>query len=204
VRSVDIYYLHNPEQQLDEVAPDVFMSRLRAAFETLEAAAGEGKIGVYGTATWNGYRAPAESPGALSLERLVRVAREVAGDAHHFRVVQLPFNLSMPEAFAVPTQVVGDEALPLLEAARRLRVSVMTSASILQGRLARGLPEPLRAAFPGLASDALRALQFARSAPGVTTALVGMSRVGHVRENLAILRVPPLAPETVEAMFLAE
>ncbi len=201
VRSVDIHYLHNPEQQLDEVAPAVFTSRLRAAFETLEAAVEEGKIGVYGTATWNGYRVPAESPGALALEPLVQLAREVAGEGHHFRVVQLPFNLSMPEAFTQTTQVVAGEALPLLEAAGRLGVSVMTSASILQGRLARGLPETLHAAFPGLASDALRAIQFARSAPGVTTALVGMSRVAHVRENLAILNAPPLAPEAFEALF---
>src|SRR5262249_44023544 len=78
VRTVDIYYLHNPEQQLDEVEPDVFLSRLRAAFEALEAAVVEGKVGVYGTATWNGYRAPAGSRGALSLEQLVRLAREVA------------------------------------------------------------------------------------------------------------------------------
>ena len=82
-----------------------------------------------------------------------------------------------------------------------MRIAVMASASILQGRLTRGLPEPLRAAFPGLASDALRAIQFARSLPGVTTALVGMSRVGHVRENLGILGVPPLSPESVDAIF---
>ena len=61
VRAVDIYYLHNPEQQLDEIEPDVFLSRLRAAFEALEAAVGEGKVGVYGTATWTGYRAPSGS-----------------------------------------------------------------------------------------------------------------------------------------------
>lgn len=204
VGSVDVHYLHNPEQQLDEVAPDVFTSRVRTAFEALEAAVADGKIGVYGTATWNGYRVPSESPRALALEPLVRLAREVAGEGHHFRVVQLPFNLSMPEAFARPTQVVAGEALSLLEAARRLGVSVMTSASILQGRLAGGLPEGLGAAFPGFASDALRAIQFARSAPGVTTALVGMSRVGHVRENLAILRVPPLSPDAFAALFRDE
>jgi len=198
---VDIYYLHNPGQQLDEVEPDVFLSRLRAAFEALEAAVGEGKVGVYGTATWNGYRAPSGSRRALSLEQLVHLAREVAGESHHFRVVQLPVNLAMSEAFAESTQTVSGSPLSLLEAARRMRIAVMASASILQGRLTRGLPEPLRAAFPGLASDALRAIQFARSLPGVTTALVGMSRVGHVRENLGILGVPPLSPESVDAIF---
>ena len=34
------------------------------------------------------------------------IAREVGGDDHHFRFVQLPFNLAMPEALTRPNQVV--------------------------------------------------------------------------------------------------
>jgi aryl-alcohol dehydrogenase-like predicted oxidoreductase len=39
-------------------------------------------------------------------------------------------------------------------------------------------------AFASLETDAQRAIAFARSIPGVTTALVGMKRVEHVDENL--------------------
>jgi aryl-alcohol dehydrogenase-like predicted oxidoreductase len=158
-------------------------------------------VGVYGTATWSGYRVPPGSRGALSLEALFATAREVAGDGHHFRVVQLPFNLAMPEAYGQATQLVTGSEVPVLEAAARLGVAVMTSASILQGRLSRGLPAELRVALPGLSSDALRAIQFARSAPGVTTALVGMGRAVHVRENAGILGIEPLSPETIESLF---
>src|SRR5207245_2305543 len=56
--SVDVYFLHNPEQQLDELDRREFSRRVRAAFEALEAEADAGRIGVYGTATWNGYRVP--------------------------------------------------------------------------------------------------------------------------------------------------
>ncbi len=201
LRTIDVYYLHNPEQQLEEVEPDAFLAKIRAAFETLEGEVASGRIGSYGTATWNGYRVAPEDPGALSLEALVATAREVAGDAHHFRVVQLPFNLGMSEALAHETQTLKGEALPLLAVAQRLGVTVMTSASILQGRLSRGLPAEMQAALPGLASDAQRAIQFVRSAPGVTTALVGMAQAAHVEQNLGLLGVPPLPAASIAALF---
>jgi aryl-alcohol dehydrogenase-like predicted oxidoreductase len=37
--------------------------------------------------------------------------------------------------------------------------------------------------------------------PGVTTALVGMSRLAHVEENLALAVVPPLEPEKFDELF---
>jgi len=40
-----------------------------------------------------------------------------------------------------------------------------------------------------LAMNAHSAIQFVRSAPGITTALVGMSRVEHVDENLQLISV---------------
>ena len=62
LETIDVYYLHNPETQLGEVSRPVFMRRLRAAFEFLESAARDGSIGVYGTATWSGYRQPPSAP----------------------------------------------------------------------------------------------------------------------------------------------
>jgi aryl-alcohol dehydrogenase-like predicted oxidoreductase len=199
--TVDVYYLHNPEQQLDEVAPDLFLQRVRAAFEVLEQAVADGEVGVYGTATWNGYRVRPGHPGWLSLETLVHMAQEVAGNAHHFRAVQLPFNLAMPEALIAPTQTLRRTPVSLLAAARELGVTVMGSASLMQGRLARGLPPQARAAVDGLETDGQRALQVARSAPGITTALVGMARVAHVSENVGLVRRPPLAAETVTGLL---
>jgi aryl-alcohol dehydrogenase-like predicted oxidoreductase len=197
--SVDIYYLHNPEQQLDEVEPATFGERVRAAFEMLEEEVGQGRVGHYGTATWNGYRI-SPGPRALSLEALVGRAREVAGESHHFRVVQLPFSLGMPQALRARTQVVAGRPCSLLEAARELGTTVIGSAPLLQGQLAHRLPVGLLAGS-GLSTDAQRALQIARSAPGLTSALVGMARLSHVRENLAVLAVPPLAPEAVAGLL---
>ena len=90
----------------------------------------------------------------------------------------------MPEAARVPTQPLGRRLVTLLEAADALGISVVASAPLMQGRLATGLPDEVRALFPECATDAQRALRFATSLPGVAAALVGMRRSGHLEENL--------------------
>lgn len=54
------------------------------------------------------------------------------GDGHHFRVVQLPYNLSMQDAATINTQVVKGKRMSLLNAAQKLGVSVVASASLMQ------------------------------------------------------------------------
>jgi aryl-alcohol dehydrogenase-like predicted oxidoreductase len=198
---VDIYYIHNPESQFAEVSRDEFYRRLRAAFEFLETTVVDGKISTYGTATWNSYRAPSDSQEALSLERVVETAREVAGDGHHFKVVQLPFNLAMAEAFTDVNQTLDGEKVTFLEAAARLGVTVVSSASILQSRLSSGLPPIVGASLQGLRTDAQRAIQFTRSTPGIDVALVGMSDVAHVEENLEVAKIPPASAEEYLSLF---
>lgn len=198
---VDIYYLHNPEQQLDEVPRAEFTPRMRAAVAALEEEAAAGRLRVYGTATWNGYRVPPGAGGHLSLQELTGLAREVAGEGHHFRVIQLPLNLAMPEALTHATQALDGEQVPALTAAARLGTYVMASASLLQSRLTRGMPPFLGEILAGLETDAQRALQFVRSAPGLGTALVGMKQEAHVLENLATARVPPAPLEQFERLF---
>jgi aryl-alcohol dehydrogenase-like predicted oxidoreductase len=184
--TIDLYYLHNPEQQLETMPREQFVDVMRSAFEELEAQCASGDIAAYGCATWQGLRVLPASRHHLSLEALVGLAREVAGDAHHFRAVQLPLNLGMTEAVRQPTQTLDGRAVSLLEAAAALGLSVVASASLMQAQLARGLPLPLRDAFPGLDTDAQRAIAFVAGLPGVATALVGMRREEHVRENVAV------------------
>ncbi|HET8548821.1 MAG TPA: aldo/keto reductase [Bryobacteraceae bacterium] len=182
--AIDIFYLHNPETQLAYIDEETFYVRMQSAFEQLEHMAAQGRISFYGTATWEGYRRRPQQPGALSLPRLEEMARQIAGDDHHFRFVQLPFNVVMQEAATLANQFIDDEPMTVLEAARRLGITVIASASLLQARLAGSLPENGGERFPGLATDAQRAIQFVRSTPGITTALVGMSRPEHVYENV--------------------
>jgi len=201
IDTIDVFYVHNPEQQLGEVSRDIFDDRLRRAFVALEKAVVAGKIRVYGTATWNGYRQDPSLRDSLDLEQIVAIAREVAGgDNHHFRVVQLPFNLGLPEAFAAQNQKIGSRQAPLLDAAHELGIAVVASASLLQGRLAGRLPEFVRKSLK-TDTDAEAAIQFARSAPGITTALVGMSRREHVEANLRVASKPLAGREEWQSLF---
>ncbi|HKC63397.1 MAG TPA: aldo/keto reductase [Pyrinomonadaceae bacterium] len=198
---VDVYYIHNPESQLAEVSREEFEKRLRAAFELLEQNISGGKIRMYGVATWNGFRVSPDDRSYHSLERMVLLAREVGGDNHGFRFIQLPFNLAMPEALVLENQTVNGERMSVLEAASALGVTVVASASIFQGKVAQNLPEHIREPLGSLATDAQTAIQFVRSTPGITTALVGMSRREHVEENLQLVRVAPTLPEDFQRLF---
>ncbi|HEX6212703.1 MAG TPA: aldo/keto reductase [Methylomirabilota bacterium] len=199
--TIDIYYVHNPETQLDEVSRPELLKRLREAFAALEEAGREGRLRLYGAATWNGFRADAGEPGYLSLAELVEVAREVGGADHRFRVIQLPYNLAMPEAFTRANQKVDGVVVSTLEAARRLGLYVMASASVYQGQLTRGLPPVVTDYLPGFTSDAQRAIQFVRSTPGIGTALVGMKTLAHVEDNTGAAAVPPMPWEQFKRLF---
>lgn len=201
LETLDLYYLHNPETQLQRGTAEDFYARLRAAFGALESAVATGTIRAYGTATWNAYRVNPSAPEAVSLPKVVRLAEEVGGPAHHFRALQLPFNLAMLEALDPATQSMDGKPAPALVAARSRGLMVFASASLLQGRLAQGLPGEITRHFAGLDTDAQRALQFVRSTPGITAALVGMSRREHVEENLATARVAPMSFTDYQAMF---
>jgi aryl-alcohol dehydrogenase-like predicted oxidoreductase len=201
VKTIDVYYLHNPETQLGEVDRVTFRERLRKAFEWLEKKVAEGKIHFYGTATWNGYRGSPEARDYLSLQEILLIAREVGGAQHHFKVIQLPFNLAMPEAWAVANQSYGANQVPLLGMAERLGVTVVGSASLLQARLAGQLPESFIRHFPNLKTAAQCALQFVRSVPGLTTSLIGMKNRQHVLENMEVVKLPPLAESQLFDIF---
>jgi aryl-alcohol dehydrogenase-like predicted oxidoreductase len=201
VECIDIYYVHNPESQLGKVTREEFDGRLRQAFEALEQAVAAGKIRMYGTATWNGYRNPADAKDYLSLAQIVSLAEKAGGKDHHFKVIQLPLNLGMSEALSsVNQQVAGKDATPL-GAAQALNIAVMCSASVLQGQLTRNLPDMIRDTFQNLETDGQRALQFVRSTPGVTTALIGMKQLSHVEENLKTACIPPATWDQYSKLF---
>ena len=188
LETIDVYYIHNPEEQLLMLDRETFLGKMRAAFALLEERAESGEIAGYGCATWLGLRVPPDHKQHLTLAELMGIARDVGGTTNHFRAVQLPVSLAMPEAARLPTQPLGRKLVPLLEAADALGLGVVASAPLMQGRLSAGLPPAMSELFPACTSDAQRALRFASSLPGVATVLAGMRSVEHVQENLAAWR----------------
>ncbi|MEX1018005.1 MAG: aldo/keto reductase [Litorilinea sp.] len=210
VETIDVYYLHNPETQLQQIGPHEFKQRLRRAFEQLETEAAAGRIRLYGVATWDGLHADRQDRIYLPLTLLEQIAREVGGEKHRFRFVQFPYNILTRTAFSahnqplpqkpVPSKSRGDATIedatpqfgPVLAAAMQLGLTAVTSTTLAQGRVLDRLPAQFGRALGEWESRAQAAIQFSRSTPGVTTALVGMGRTDHVDENLAVAQHAPL------------
>jgi aryl-alcohol dehydrogenase-like predicted oxidoreductase len=193
VDTIDVFYLHNPETQLGFLSREEFDSRIRRAFVRLEQLVTEHKIRWYGAATWDGFR-----KGALSLPRLAALALEECGPQHHFRFIQLPFHLGMVEAFLPGPGSEGPESV--LQAASRLGIAVVSSATLAQTQALEHMPKPLVELLPGM-TNAQRAIQFARSTPGIAAALVGMGRREHVLENLGVAPAAPMARDTYLRLY---
>ncbi|WP_440007398.1 aldo/keto reductase [Halomicrococcus sp. SG-WS-1] len=201
---VDLYYVHNPETQLQVRSREAVYDQLEDAFTRLEERAAAGDLDRYGVATWTAFRVPEGHDDYLSLREVASRARKAAkraeNTATHFRAVQLPFNVHMADAFTVESQEGPEGDQSALWFAHEAGLNVFTSASIGQGELAKGLPEDVAERLAG-DTAAQRAINFARSAPGVTSSLVGASDVEHVRENVGAGRFEPMGANAFDAVF---
>jgi len=205
LETVDYYLLEEPELLLGETrkqGAEGFRQGMMRAFEALEQAVDEGQIAAYGLATWDGLLRPHTDRHHLAILDLFDWALEVGGADHHLRAIQLPYSVAMGEALRLQTQLVpprGTDAI--LGALRDTGTLVLAAAPLVQGRALGHLPRSMHEAFPGLESDAQRCLQFVRSTPGVTTAVVGMRDPDHIDENLALATTPPASPQTIQSLF---
>ncbi|EDP75606.1 aldo/keto reductase [Hydrogenivirga sp. 128-5-R1-1] len=197
---IDVYFIHNPEEQLLFTEKEEFYNRLRECFDVLEEKVRENRLKFYGLATWHGFRIPRGARQHLDLSEILKIAEEVGGKDHHFAFIQLPYNLGMHEAFSLKNQTLGGKEVSTLEACRELGIYVYTSASLYQGNVIGRVPPQLKDRF-GVDKDVLVALQFVRSTPGVGTALVGMSRPEHMIENLGVEELEPLREEEFLSLF---
>ncbi len=214
VATVDVLYLHNAaDVQLVAVGHDEFMRRLRAAFDALEAERAAGRIVAYGLATWDCLRVPPDDPRHLDLQAVVDMAAEAGGVNHGLRFVQAPLSAGAPQAFSARWHAArpmrdgeAAEGLTLLEAATRLGLGVIASGSLAEGDALRAkgavaaalAREPLESPLLPVRGQGAKLLQFARSAPLLTAALVGHKARAHVAENAALSRTPPLTQQQFE------
>jgi len=204
LETVDCYYVHNPETQLHVRSAEAVYEQLEATFERLERRVDAGDIGRYGVATWQAFRVPPDDESHLSLPAVVeraRAAAETVGrEETGFEAIQLPFNVHMADAFTRRAHEFEGERRSALAVAQALDLDVFTSASLAQGDLSTGLPSAVADELTG-ETPAQRAINFARSAPAVTCALVGASDPDHVAENVAAGTFDPLGARAFDAVF---
>ena len=118
--TLDGYLLHNPEyflgwadhNQLDlQKARRDYYRRIQAAFQHLETEVRRGRIRHYGISS-NTFPAASTDPQFTSLKIVGDIASRIGRD-HHFRLVQLPFNLLEPGAILETNQSSGQSVLQL-------------------------------------------------------------------------------------------
>jgi len=197
--TLDAFLIDQPEGHIAAVGKEKANRKLARAFAVLEQAVKDGRIRCYGVSTFDGMRVETDHALFESIASLQGLAEGAARTAwrderarHHFRIVQLPFNPAMTEGFTRFSQATGQGNVgSTIQAAHQLRAYVMASHTLGKGRFA--IDDPLAATMPGLANAAQRALQFARSTPGIGSALAGLSSPAHLEDLLAVARTPPLA-----------
>ncbi len=197
---IDIYFLHNPEDQLNIMDRPKFYERLRLVFSLLEEKVEKGELKYYGLATWNGFRVNREHRQFLDLYNIYKIAESIGGKNHHFRFIQLPYNLEMTEAFTIKNQLIDGVYMSTLEAAEKLDIYTYISAPLFQRRLLRNYPENVKSFFK-VKEDFLVPIQFVRSTPGVGTVLIGMSKVEHLLKNVEIEKYEKLSSEDIRNLL---
>ena len=107
--TIDCYLLHNPEYYLSwaKVAhiplPDArqeYYRRIKLAFQQMEKEVEQGRIQWYGISS-NTFPVASHNPDFTSLEIVWEIANDISAN-HHFRIVQMPFNLLETGAATIP------------------------------------------------------------------------------------------------------
>jgi aryl-alcohol dehydrogenase-like predicted oxidoreductase len=222
--TLDVCLIHNPEYFFSDAVHhgrtdvaavrDEFYGRLANAFEYFEREVAAGRLGCYGVSS-NSAAMPISDAEETSLERMLDAAQRAGGDGHHFRVLQLPFNL-IESGAALEKKHAGKSPLELA-AARGIAVLANRPLNAIRGR---GM---VRLADPGLGSEGIddarqrqtrawagealdpalpearrteslsrRALWVLASTPGLSSVLLGMRRPPHVEDAMAVLSWEPL------------
>lgn len=194
VTCLDIYFLHNPETQLTKIGYNQFLKKLEEIFACFEAMVSVGKIKAYGIAVWNAFTYEEGNSEYICLEDVYDVAHKVGGANHHFKYIQLPFNIAKTHAYSVPNQKMSDgNYYTPLQVAHKLGLGVMSSSSLLQMHLFQKPFKPevgyLLDSKMELQSDVQLALQFVRSTRGIVTSLFSSCKSEHVSSNLGIATV---------------
>lgn len=205
VKALDIYFLHNPEMQLQKLGYKKFLKKIESIFRRFEKMADLGLIKYYGIATWNGFINTKDADEYMNLEDLVNIAKKVAGENHRFKYIQTPFNIAKTSIYTITNQRVKDEECTVLQAAYRLGLGVISSSSLLQMNIFKKSFKAetgyLLDSEMILKNDIQLALQFVRSTPGIISSLFASKVPLHIKENLEISKIKAVSKTRYDFIY---
>ena len=209
VETLDAFLIDQPEVHIPAIGKPALNQKLEKTFVVLEQAVKDGKLRCYGISTYSGFRVETDDALFQSIpslqghaEKAAKAVWQEAGAKHHFKIVQMPFNQVMLEAFSRFNQATGQGNVgSTIQAAYQLKVYAMASHTLLKGHLGEKATDTVAEALTELPNHAQRALQFNRSTPGLGTTLVGVSTPEHLDDLLAVAAIPPLEKTRYLKMF---
>lgn len=193
---IDCYLIHNVELGKNHYNDDNFYTELVYTFSLLERKVEEGVIGSYGIATWHGLRVDRDNQFFVDLEKVLFCAQLAAGKycKHNFSAIELPINPVKTEAIYLKNQVLNSSPVSTLEFAKYHKLKVFASDSVMSGKAIHSM---------GTLNASQTSLNFVRSVPGVTSALVGMRQIKHTLDAKDVLLLPKFTnDEMTEIMKL--
>lgn len=206
IETLDIYFLHNPETQLTTIGKKAFLEQIESVFTLFENLVREQKIKTYGMAVWNAFFYDETNLEHITIEEVYDIACKVGGNEHHFKYLQLPFNLAKTDAYTLQTQRMRDgNYYTPLQVAHKLGLGVIGSASLLQMHLFQK-PFSKNVAYlldssQHLTNDVQLALQFVRSTKGFISSLFSTQHPLHSLNNIEIAKVPALKSEAYHLLY---
>ena len=205
VETLDCFIVDQPEIHIPEIGKEAVNDKLGQIYRVLEMAVQAGRLRSYGLATNKSWRGATDDDLFLSLTGQLGLAEKAAGygdNPHHFTTLQMPYNAAQLEGFTRFNQATGQgNVASTVQAAYQLGLYFIGTHSLMGSQLVREQPPILRQAMGDLRTNAQRALQFARSTPGVGTAMVAMADKAHVDEALELGRRDPMPRKAFLKMF---
>jgi aryl-alcohol dehydrogenase-like predicted oxidoreductase len=143
-----------------------------------------GQIKAFGISSWNGFFEE-EQRNRLELLEFYTLAEEV-GIQSYFNYLQVPYNFSQTKGLFFKGQKLGASQKSLFGVAEELKISILGSAPLGQGKLPKyAYPEKVQKIFPGMSSAQI-SLSFVLSTPGISSALIGTTSLVHFKELVSV------------------
>jgi aryl-alcohol dehydrogenase-like predicted oxidoreductase len=176
--------------------------KVSALFETLESERYSGSIKWYGISSGVGVFCVPGHYLHLPIGSLVNLAKGVGGSSHGFRFIEVPFNA---ENLAVATRMAqpsNDILGSVLLAAMDNQLDVLACSPFNHGRLFDGIRTETFIEENGVIFSAAQwMLQFVRSMPGISCAVLGTTRKEHLEQALEVGLAPPWDLWTLERIM---
>lgn len=195
IESIDILFIHNPEQQLEIKSKSDFFYTLSNAIEIIETFCEQGKVKQYGISSWDGFGINGKQP-TFTLDEIHDIVFKIAGKSNRFRCVQIPLSIvHYDELYNYAINKSG-----LLCDAERLSLSIFANSPLHKGELLKLIDSEFLRLF-GINNCATACLLFLKSFQCINTILVGATSKSQIEDNIQIEALPPLSREKVELIL---